>query len=132
MNGMAFSDKDEIWYLETIGGHHWAARRIPDDAYVVAPNRFNIDEFDFESPDFMASADLQAIIANYKLNPDFGGYNLRHIFGSATVKDTHYNNPRAWYVQHYFDANLFNQKILCKLNFEPVSLKEAGVSTMLV
>lgn len=106
MNGMAFSDKDEIWYLETIGGHHWAARRIPDDAYVVAPNRFNIDEFDFESPDFMASADLQTIIADYKLNPDFEGYNLRHIFGSATVKDTHYNNPRAWYVQHYFDANL--------------------------
>lgn len=105
MNGMAFSDKDEIWYLETIGGHHWAARRIPDDAYVVAPNRFNIDEFDFESPDFMASADLQAIIADYKLNPDFEGYNLRHIFGSATVKDTHYNNPRAWYVQHYFDPN---------------------------
>lgn len=105
MNGMAFSDKDEIWYLETIGGHHWAARRIPDDAYVVAPNRFNIDEFDFESPDFMASADLQAIIADYKLNPDFEGYNLRHIFGSATVKDTHYNNPRAWYVQHYFDSN---------------------------
>ncbi|GET19371.1 C69 family dipeptidase [Ligilactobacillus agilis] len=105
MNGMAFSDKDEIWYLETIGGHHWAARRIPDDAYVVAPNRFNIDEFDFESPDFMASADLQTIIADYKLNPDFEGYNLRHIFGSATVKDTHYNNPRAWYVQHYFDPN---------------------------
>ena len=22
MNGMAFSDKDNIWYLETIGGHH--------------------------------------------------------------------------------------------------------------
>ena len=105
MNGMAFSDKDEIWYLETIGGHHWAARRIPDDAYVVAPNRFNIDEFDFESPDFMASADLQTIITDYKLNPDFEGYNLRHIFGSATVKDTHYNNPRAWYVQHYFDPN---------------------------
>ncbi|MBM6782747.1 C69 family dipeptidase, partial [Bacteroides mediterraneensis] len=81
------------------------ARRIPDDAYVVAPNRLNIDEFDFESPDFMASADLQAIIADYKLNPDFEGYNLRHIFGSATVKDTHYNNPRAWYVQHYFDPN---------------------------
>lgn len=106
MNGMAFSDKDEIWYLETIGGHHWAARKIPDDAYVVAPNRFNIDEFDFESPDFMASSDLQDIINNYKLNPDFEGYNLRHIFGSATIKDTHYNNPRAWYVQHYFNSTL--------------------------
>lgn len=102
-NGMAFSDKDEIWYLETIGGHHWAARRIPDDAYVVAPNRLNIDHFDFGSDDTMSSADLEDMIAKYHLNPDRVGYNLRHIFGSSTVKDAHYNNPRAWFVHHYFD-----------------------------
>ena len=43
-NGIAFADKDEVWYFESIGGHHWAAIRIPDDAYVVAPNRFNITD----------------------------------------------------------------------------------------
>ena len=26
MNGIAFQDPDEIWWLETIGGHHWMAR----------------------------------------------------------------------------------------------------------
>ena len=26
MNGIAFQDADEIWWLETIGGHHWIAR----------------------------------------------------------------------------------------------------------
>ena len=103
MNGMAFSDKDSIWYLETIGGHHWIARRIPDDAYVVAPNRLNIDQFDFDSADFMYSADLPDLIEKYHLNPDKTGYNMRHIFGSSTVKDAHYNNPRAWFVHNYFD-----------------------------
>ena len=34
--------------------------------------------------------------------PDFDGYKLRHIFASSTIKDTHYNNPRTWYVQNYF------------------------------
>ena len=34
MNGIAFSDADEIWWLETVGGHHWIARRVPDDCYV--------------------------------------------------------------------------------------------------
>ena len=29
MNGIAFSDVDEIWWLETIGGHHWIAKRVP-------------------------------------------------------------------------------------------------------
>ncbi|WEV38411.1 C69 family dipeptidase [Lactobacillus sp. ESL0680] len=103
MNGMAFADKDEIWYLETIGGHHWIARRIPDDAYVIAPNRLNIDEFHFGQEGFMASNDLEDLIAEYHLNPDREGYNMRHIFGSSTIKDAHYNNPRAWFVHNYFD-----------------------------
>ena len=51
----------------------------------------------------MSSADLRDLIETYHLNPDPEGYNLRHIFGSATIKDTRYNNPRAWYGQKYFN-----------------------------
>ena len=43
-NGIAFSDADEVWYFETVGGHHWAAERIPDDRYVLAPNQTGIQE----------------------------------------------------------------------------------------
>ncbi|PWG00388.1 C69 family dipeptidase [Levilactobacillus bambusae] len=105
-NGVAFSDKDEVWYFETIGGHHWAAIRIPDDAYVVAPNRFNITDFDFDSDDTMYAADLPELIETYHLNPDSEGVNLRHIFGSHTIKDTRYNNPRTWYGQMYFNPEI--------------------------
>lgn len=42
MNGIAFSDQNEIWWMETIGGHHWIARRVPDDAYVVMPNQLGL------------------------------------------------------------------------------------------
>ena len=105
-NGIAFSDNNEIWWLETIGGHHWAAKRIPDDAYVVAPNRMNIDDFDFAADDTLSSADLEDLIAQYHLNPDFDQVNLRHIFGSASIKDTVYNNPRAWFGQKYFNPEI--------------------------
>ena len=44
MNGVAFSDVDEIWWLETVGGHHWIAKRVPDEAYVTMPNQLGIDE----------------------------------------------------------------------------------------
>lgn len=121
-NGIAFSDHDEVWYLETIGGHNWAAVRIPDDAYVVAPNRFNIDHFDFDSADTLCSTGLQEMIETYHLNPDFEGYNLRHIFGSASVKDTRYNNPRAWYVQKFFNPEVEQQPMdqdlpfICRAN----------------
>ncbi|MDM8299996.1 C69 family dipeptidase [Collinsella tanakaei] len=64
MNGIAFSDADEIWWLETIGGHHWIAKRVPDDAYVTMPNQLGIDYFDLadaegEQVEHMASADLR-------------------------------------------------------------------------
>jgi dipeptidase len=107
-NGICFSDKDEVWYFESIAGHHWAAIRIPDDAYVIAPNRFNIDQFDFDSDDTLYSADLPELIDTYHLNPDRNQVNLRHIFGSATIKDSRYNNPRAWYGQKYFNPEIEN------------------------
>src|SRR5699024_11438336 len=65
----------------------------------------NIDEFYFDNDDFASSEDLKDLIEEYHLNPDLEGYNLRHIFGSSTIKDAHYNNPRAWYIHNYFDPN---------------------------
>lgn len=104
-NGVVFSDKNEIWYMETIGGHHWAAKRVPDDSYVVAPNWFSITNFDFAADDTMASADLEKMIIVHHLNVDGGStYNLRHIFGSHNDSDYGYNIPRQWYVQKLFNS----------------------------
>lgn len=105
-NGVAFSDKDEVWYMETIGGHHWAAQRVPDDCYVVAPNWFAITDFDFQSADTMASADLEQLIKDHHMNIDGGSnYNLRHIFGSHNDSDYRYNIPRQWYIQRLFNPS---------------------------
>ena len=49
-NGIAFNDEKEVWWMETIGGHHWMARRVPDDVVVVNPNQFGMDAFDLEDP----------------------------------------------------------------------------------
>lgn len=126
-NGMAFSDKDEVWYFESIAGHHWAAIKIPDDAYVIAPNRFNITHFDFNSNDTMFAADLPDLIEKYHLNPDTDDVNLRHIFGSATIKDTRYNNPRAWYGQKYFNPEIQQDPLDQDLPFICHSSKKISV-----
>ena len=34
-NGIAFHDADEVWWLESVGGHHWIARKLPDDSYRI-------------------------------------------------------------------------------------------------
>ena len=44
-NGVAFNDENEVWWMETIGGHHWMAKRVPDDRVVIMPNQFGMDSF---------------------------------------------------------------------------------------
>lgn len=73
MNGITFSDVDEIWWLETVGGHHWIAKRVPDDMYVTMPNQLGIDWFDLgdaegEQLEHMASPDLRAWMADNHLD----------------------------------------------------------------
>lgn len=111
MNGIAFQDADEIWWLETIGGHHWIARRVPDDAYVVMPNQLGIDQFDLEDAlseqtEYMCSADLCEFIEKYHLDlSQEGGLNPRDAFGSHDDADHVYNTPRAWFMLRYLNPH---------------------------
>ena len=103
-NGIAFNDENEIWWLETIGGHHWMARRVPDDVCVVNPNQFGMDEFDLEDAfgprrAHLCSADLREFIADNHLDLNQNGaFNPRDVFGSHNYRDHIYNTPRAWYM----------------------------------
>ena len=94
MNGIAFQDADEIWWLETIGGHHWIARKVPDDVYVIMPNQLGIDQFNLEDAfseqkEYMCSADLKDFIEKYHLNLAMDGVlNPRDALAVMTIPTT--------------------------------------------
>ena len=106
-NGIAFNDENEVWWLETIGGHHWIARKIPEDRVVINPNQFGTDSFDLDDAfgkqeSHLCSADLREFIRDnhLDLNQD-GKFNPRNIFGSRRDSDHVYNTPRAWFMGRY-------------------------------
>lgn len=112
MNGVAFSDVDEIWWLETVGGHHWIAKRVPDSAYVTMPNQLGIDEFDLDDAfgdqeEHLCSTDLREFIGDNHLDLSLDGdsvpLNPRDVFGSHSDEDHIYNTPRAWYMQRFLN-----------------------------
>ena len=106
-NGVIFADKNEVWYMEIVTGHHWVAQRIPDDCYALTGNRIAIQEVNFDDPDnFMWSDGIQAFVADHHLNPDREGWNFRRIFGTSDVFDQHYNTPRQWYGHKLFNPEL--------------------------
>ncbi|MBT1173106.1 C69 family dipeptidase [Bifidobacterium sp. MA2] len=123
-NGVIISDVDEIWYVETIGGHHWIARRVPDDCYATIPNQLGIDDFDLsdafgERREYMCSADLREFIVDHHLDRTMRAhtsrraaathrrdrFNPRVVFGASTPRDHIYNTPRAWYMQRHLNPS---------------------------
>ena len=121
MNGIAFSDVDEIWWLETVGGHHWIAKRVPDDAYVTMPNQLGIDSFDLDDAfgdqrEHLCSADLREWMRDHhldqRMDPELdadglpgGIINPRDAFGTHSERDHIYNTPRAWYMQRHLNPS---------------------------
>lgn len=111
-NGIAFSDVNEIWWMETVGGHHWIARRVPDDSYVVNPNQLGIDHFEFNNPDdYLCSEDLKEFIDDNNLDLTYSNehFNPRYAFGSQKDKDKVYNTPRAWIVQKFLNPEIVQE-----------------------
>ncbi len=103
-NGVQFSDHNEVWYMEIATGHQWVAVRIPDDCYAVAANQIAIEQIDFDDHDnYMWSPNIQEFVNLHCLNPDKDQWNFRHIFGTNTQKDHHYNTPRVWFAQRYLN-----------------------------
>ncbi|WP_205839202.1 C69 family dipeptidase [Velocimicrobium porci] len=113
VNGVAFSDKDEVWYMEIGSGHHWVARRIPDNYYAVVANQIAIQKIDFnDTKHFMWSTGLQEFVKKNNLNPAKSGFNFREIFGTNDKDDLTYNIPRVWYGQKVLSpSQVENQKI---------------------
>ncbi len=113
-NGMAFSDGEEIWWVETIGGHHFIARRVPDDVYVNMPNQFGLDHFDFDDAmgaqkEYMCSPDLLEFTRKNHLDlGNDGDFNPRLAYGSHSDADHVYNTPRAWFMVRYLNPHLYD------------------------
>ena len=117
MNGIGLQDAEELWWFETVGGHHWIARRVPDDCYIVMPNQQGIDRFDFvdafgEQREHLCSADLLDFIRANDLDRTMNrkvdiaverAFDVRGAFGSRDDADRIYNTPRAWAMLRYLN-----------------------------
>ena len=107
--GVAFVDKDEIWYLETATGHHWMAARLPKDRYFVSANQGRLKEFDpNDSENYLASKGLISFATENGLyDPEKDAvFDFHKIFSQDVENDITYNYPRVWTVQHMFNKGL--------------------------
>jgi dipeptidase len=127
-NGVLFSDKDEVWYMEIATGHQWVAQRIPDDSYAVVANQTAIQEIDPHDKDnFLLATHLIEFIEKHHLNTGCETINFRNIFGTQTVFDHHYNTPRVWYGQKYLNPEAEQDPMSNDLPFLRKANRKIGV-----
>ena len=107
--GVAFVDRNEVWYLETASGHQWLATRLPKDRYFVSANQGRLKKVDLGDPEnYMASQGLITFAEDHGLyDPKKDGpFNFHKIFSQDVKNDVTYNYPRVWTVQHMFNKGL--------------------------
>jgi len=97
-NGILFSDKDEVWYMEIGSGHHWIAIRVPDNMYITIANGMRIHNVDLDSSDVLHSKKLFEFVSKNKFlqNPKKNSFNFAQAFG---ILGDPYNDDRIWLAQ---------------------------------
>ncbi len=106
--GVAFVDKNEIWYLETATGHRWMAAKLPADKYFASANQGRFQEYRENDPDFMGSKDLIGWAQEnglYDPQRD-GAFNFSRAFTGNDSRVRLYNDPRVSQVQNKLTPSL--------------------------
>lgn len=97
-NGVIFSDRNSIWYMEIGSGHTWAAIRVPNNKYAVIANQTMIGNLNLSDNDnYLASKNLVKFAKKHNLNGVSGKtINYAEAFGTNGKMDASYNRPRVW------------------------------------
>ena len=93
-----FADTEETWVFELLGGHHWVAQRVPDDAFLAHPNIIVVREIDLGDPDnFRGSPDLQEFAESIgRYDPSEGPFEVAWAYGDRAELQTYYDTNRLW------------------------------------
>ena len=94
--GVAFADRNEVWYLETASGHHWMAAKMPADKCFATANQGRLRDYDpQDTENYMASPGLiDFAVKNGLFDPKQGPFDFHKAFMRDKPIDSRYNYPR--------------------------------------
>ncbi len=105
---LAVADPKEAWVFELLGGHHWVAARVPDNAVWIHPNMVCIRQVDLGDPSrFRGSADLEQFavgLGRYDLAS--GPFDVAWAYADRTELERYYNVNRLWGAVHLLAPSL--------------------------
>lgn len=112
--GVAFIDQNEVWYFETGCAHQWLAVKLPKGHYFVTANQARLRDYDPEDTEnYLASPTLISYAIETGLyNPGLDGkFNFEHVYNLHAKSDMHYNYPRVFSLQQFYNPHHHNQLV---------------------
>lgn len=105
--GVAFLDKNEVWYLENAGGHRYLACRMPDNKYFVSGNQSRYRKYNpADDRNYIASSDLIDFAVKNGLCASASEFDFHEAYSLESENDKTYNYPRVWYLQKMFTPSV--------------------------
>ena len=94
----AIGDPNEAWVFELLGGHHWAAERVPDNAFLAHPNMVTIRQVNLaDTNNFRGSADLQSFAQSIgRYSTADGPFDVAWAYNDRTDLQSPSNTNRMW------------------------------------
>ena len=94
----AVGDPNEVWLFDLLGGHHWVAQRVPDNAFLAHPNMVTIRQINLaDTNNFRGSADLQSFAQSIgRYSTTDGSFDVAWAYGDRTDLQSYYNTNRMW------------------------------------
>ena len=94
----AVGDPDHIWVFELLGGHHWVAQKLPNNAFLAHPNMITIRQVDLsDTAHFLGSADLVSFAQSIgRYDPSDGPFDVAWAYGDRAELQSYYNTNRLW------------------------------------
>jgi len=110
-----FADANEAWVFELLGGRHWVAARVPDNAILAHPNMLVVRQVNLsDTNNFRGSADLVSFaqsIGRYNPATD-GAFDVAWAYGDRTELQSYYNTNRMWGALSLVSPSLLLQPIM--------------------
>ncbi|MGT2753475.1 C69 family dipeptidase [Streptococcus ovis] len=88
-NIIVIADQKEIWYMEILSGHQYAAIKFPDDKYAVFPNTYFLGHVDVtDTEHVIASKDLEKVAREAKTYKEVNGkFHIAKSYGPSNYDE---------------------------------------------
>lgn len=106
-------DPKEGWFLHILGGKHWLAWRVPDDAVATIPNFYTLKRVDLiDTSRFLASEDIIRLAIKKGLyNPERDGeFDFAKVFSNEFAYSTSRNVYRQWRAMELLSGKKYPRK----------------------